>query len=579
MASSLSRSGHSIKSNRPPPRGQLGICPTTAPVAPLVRREAERRRTFAIISHPDAGKTTLTEKLLLYAGCVDEAGAVRGRKSQRSATSDWMAIERERGISITSTVLAFTYRGYQINLLDTPGHQDFSEDTYRTLTAADCAVMVLDAVRGIEPQTIKLFKICAARKIPILTFVNKMDRPGGEPLRSLGEIEEVLGIDAVPLNWPVGVGAGFCGVYDRQAGRLLRFSAVPHGTQTVPAATADLDQAETLLPPEQASALREKIALLDGASATFDRARFLRGEQTPVFFGSALTNFGIEPFLNAFLDLCPPPGPRQSDRGLIHPAQPEFAGVVFKIQANLDPKHRDRVAFVRVCAGRFQREMDVTLARTGERIRIKRSHRLFARERETTDEAYPGDIIGMVNPGQFRLGDTLIEGETFQYEGQWEFLPERFARLRCTHTDRRKQFAKGLAQLLEEGVVQVLNDANTNSREPVLATVGELQFDVVRYRLETEYNTPTTLEHLPYIAARWIDAPLAALNSFDPPTLSRVMIDHQGAPIILFTSEWEIRNCQEKNPEFPLLERRGTRHDASEAIKTRLARNDSCLRP
>ncbi|MEX0702964.1 MAG: peptide chain release factor 3 [Planctomycetales bacterium] len=544
---------------RQPPAQPCGNHSTGAANGSLLKREIRRRRTFAIISHPDAGKTTLTEKLLLYAGCVDEAGMVRGRKTQRAVTSDWMAMERERGISVTSTVLGFPYRGYEINLLDTPGHQDFSEDTYRTLTAADCAVMVLDAVKGVEPQTIKLFKICAARKIPILTFVNKMDRPGGDPLRSLSEIEEVLGIDAVPLNWPIGGGADFCGVYDRLTRQALRFSSESRGRLIVPFESAELDRAGgTILTHEEAQRLRDEVGLLDGAGAPFDRERFLRGEQTPVFFGSALTNFGVEPFLDAFLELAPAPGPRASDRGLVPPEHPRFAGVVFKIQANLDPKHRDRIAFVRVCAGRFRREMEVLLARTGEKIRIMRSHRLFARDRETTDEAFPGDVIGVVNPRQFRLGDTLCEDEPFQYEGQWDFPPECFARIRCADTARRKQFDKGLSQLIEEGVVHVLTDGATSSREPVLAAVGELQFDVVRFRLESEYDTRTAVDRLPYSAARWIDAEGEPLSRITLPSSSRLMYDHLGAPLVLFTSEWEITFFREKNPNLQLSEVRGS---------------------
>ena len=543
----------------PPSDASAAPSPASAQaVDPHVRNEVRKRRTFAIISHPDAGKTTLTEKLLLYAGRIDEAGAVRGRKSQRAVTSDWMELERERGISVSSTVLSFAYQGYQINLLDTPGHQDFSEDTYRTLTAADSAVMVLDAVKGVEPQTIKLFKICAARKIPILTFVNKMDRPGGDPLRSLSEIEEVLGIDAVPLNWPIGIGMGFCGVYDRLRKKVMRFSTVQQGKMTVPVELAELDQAESVLSPEQAQQLRDEVELLEGAGAAYDQQRFLSGEQTPVCFGSALTNFGIEPLLDAFLHLSPAPGPRPSNRGMIPAERPHLAGVVFQIQANLDPRHRDRVAFVRVCAGRFEREMEIILARTGEKIRIKRSHRLFARDRETTEEAYAGDVIGMINPGQFRLGDTLCVGEPFQYEGEWEFPPECFARIRCTDTARRKQFTKGLEQLIEEGVIQILSDDGTNTREPVLAAVGELQFDVVRFRLESEYNTPTTLDRLPFSSARWVDAKPADLDKFNPPTSSRLMIDQHGEPIVLFTSDWEIAHCKTKNPDFPLLETRNS---------------------
>ncbi|MCA9113476.1 MAG: peptide chain release factor 3 [Planctomycetaceae bacterium] len=521
----------------------------------VLRAEIQKRRTFAIISHPDAGKTTLTEKLLLYSGRVMEAGAVRGRKSQRAVTSDWMAMERERGISITSTVLTFEHRGQRMNLLDTPGHEDFSEDTYRTLTAADCAVMVIDAVKGIEAQTEKLFRICAARKIPIVTFVNKLDRPGCEPLATLGHLEEVLGMAAVPLNWPIGTGRDFQGVYDRAAEQVLLFESVTRGAVRVPTTRATLEDAcERLLSPERAAQLREDVELLDGACEPFDHERFLKGEITPVFFGSALSNFGVEPFLESFLDISPPPGPRNSDQGEVPPDKPEFAGVVFKIQANLDPRHRDRVAYVRVCAGRFARDMEVLLARTGEKIRIKRSHRVFAAGRETMDEAWPGDIIGLVNPGQFRLGDTLCEGAPLQYDGQWQFPPECFATLRCNDTSRRKQFSRGVSQLIEEGAIQVLADPQAMFREPVLAAVGELQFDVVQYRLESEYGTETTLHRLPYEVARWVTGSPQDLAAIKLPSAARMLQDQDGSPVALFQSQWNLNYCCEMNPSLQFHE-------------------------
>jgi peptide chain release factor 3 len=520
-----------------------------------VKREIEKRRTFAIISHPDAGKTTLTEKLLLYSGRVMEAGAVRGRKSQRAVTSDWMQMERERGISITSTVLTFDYQGFQLNLLDTPGHQDFSEDTYRTLTAADCAVMVIDAVKGIEAQTEKLFKICADRKIPILTFVNKLDRPGCDPLQTLSSIEDALKIRAVALNWPIGTGRDFRGVYDLRTEQVKLFQPVPHGGVRVPTETAGLDEAcDRLLPAETAAVLRDEIELLAGASEPFCREQFLRGEVTPVFFGSAITNFGVEPFLEAFLDLSPPPGPRISDQGEILAERPEFAGVIFKIQANLDPRHRDRIAFMRVCAGRFERDMEVLHARSGSTIRIKRSQRVFAQGRETMDEAYPGDIVGLVNPGQFRLGDTLCAGEPLQYQGQWQFPPECFATLRCNDTGRRKQFSKGLNQLLEEGAIQILYDVHAMAQEPVLAAVGELQFEVVQYRLESEYGAQTTLQRLPYTLARWIDGPAADVAALKLPSNSRLLQDAHGDRVVLFGSPWNLDYCRELNPKLSFYE-------------------------
>jgi peptide chain release factor 3 len=531
--------------------------PPAYTVDPSVREEARKRRTFAIISHPDAGKTTLTEKLLLYAGCLNVAGSVRARKNQRAVTSDWMAMERERGISITSTVLNINFRGFQINLLDTPGHQDFSEDTYRTLTAADCAVMVIDAAKGIEAQTMKLFKVCALRKIPIITFVNKMDRPGREPLELLSEIEQVLGIAAAPLNWPIGTGHEFCGVYDRTTRQAMVFRSVAHGSQMVPTDVAPLEDAgkpvagatEPLLSPEMHARLTGEVELLDGAGVPFDRERFLRGEVSPVFFGSALTNFGIEPFLSAFLDLCPAPGPRLSEVGPVPVDRSEFAGFIFKIQANMDPRHRDRICFVRVCAGRFARDMTVLHPRSGDEIRISRSHRLFAQSRESTDEAYPGDIIGLVNPGNFHLGDTICEGKPVNYQGMPMFSPEHFAILSCQETLRRKQFDKGLAQLVEEGAIQILNDPNALRREPILAAVGQLQFDVVQYRLESEYGAKTNVQRMPYRIARWIEGDEAALENLEIPTNAVRTIDHFGHPVVLFGAEWDLEYCKKQNPK------------------------------
>ena len=503
----------------------------------LLRAEVNRRRTFAIISHPDAGKTTLTEKFLLYAGQVSEAGAVRGRKTQRAVTSDWMQIERERGISVTSTVLSFDYNGCQLNLLDTPGHNDFSEDTYRTLTAADCAVMVIDAVKGIEAQTRKLFKICSERNIPIITFVNKMDRPGCDPLATLSAIEDLLGVHAVPQNWPIGIGRDFCGVYDRRTEEVLLFHAVPHGAVKVPTDAAALDDAcQRLLTPELGTRLRDELSLLNEAGEAFDRNAFLQGKMTPVFFGSALTNFGVQPFLDSFVELSPPPSTRLSDRGPIPTDSAQFAGVIFKIQANLDPRHHDRVAFLRVCAGRFTRDMEIVNSRTNAKIRIKRSHRAFAQERETVDEAWPGDILGLVIPGQFRLGDTLCEGEPLRFEGQWQFPPECFATLHCNLTSRRKQFLQGLSQLREEGAVQIFTDGQANMREPVLGAVGELQFEVVQYRLEAEYKTPTVLQPLPFRFARWVTGPAEAIADLDVPSSCRKLLDEHGATVVAFKS-------------------------------------------
>jgi peptide chain release factor 3 len=526
---------------------------------PLLEAEIRRRRTFAIISHPDAGKTTITEKMLLYAGCINEAGAVRGRKSQRAVTSDWMEMERQRGISISSTVLSFDFRGARVNLLDTPGHQDFSADTYRTLTAADCAVMVIDAAKGVETQTRKLFQICARFKIPILTFINKMDRPGREPLELLAEIEQVLGIDAVPLNWPLGRGADFRGIYDRQQEKVLTFRPVPRGSLVVP--TESWPLGETPPPdvrPDVWAKLHEEVELLDVASTSFDRGRFARSEISPVLFGSALTNFGVEVFLEAFLDLAPPPQPRVSDQGEIATTSPDFAGYVFKIQANLDARHRDRVAYVRVCAGRFVRGMDVVNARTGEKVTLRRAHRLFAQDRETLEEAYAGDIVGLVNPGQFRLGDTLCGGPLWRYTGLPQFPPECFATLRCPDTGRRKQFTKGLEQLVEEGVVELFTDPTALGRDPILAAVGQLQFEVVQFRLEAEYGAKTVLSWLPHKLARWLVGDKADVDAFHPPAGVRKLLDAYGQVVTLFEDTWAQEYWARQHPRlsFELTGRR-----------------------
>lgn len=518
---------------------------------PGVRAEARRRRTFAIISHPDAGKTTLTEKLLLYAGQLDVAGMVRGRKNQRAVTSDWMELERQRGISVTSTVLSIEYRGLHMNLLDTPGHEDFSEDTYRTLMAADCAVMVLDAIKGVEPQTVKLFQVCARRKIPILTFVNKLDRPGSEPLGVLTEIERVLGIGAAPLNWPIGAGHTFRGLCDRRSREVVLFDLSARGSLVVPTARGVLDDAAcTLLSHEERDALRSEMELLEVAGEPFDRERFLRGGVTPVFFGSALTNYGVESFLDAFLDLCPAPGPRASDGGQVAPEQPEFSGFVFKLQANMDPRHRDQVAFLRVCSGRFRRDMDVVNARTGAKLRLSRSHRLFAQDRETTDEAFPGDIIGLSATGNFRLGDTLYAGGTpVRYEPLPQFTPECFARLVCLETKRRKQFDKGLAQLVEEGAVQMLVNHSSTQREFILAAVGQLQFDVVQARLEAEYGVKTRLEPLAFKLARRVAADADGVPAQRPGRGAVHASDRDGRLVMLFGSTWEFENFRRNHPD------------------------------
>ncbi|HEX7154702.1 MAG TPA: peptide chain release factor 3 [Thermoanaerobaculia bacterium] len=509
-------------------------------------REVGRRRTFAIISHPDAGKTTLTEKLLLYGGAIEEAGSVRARKQQRHTTSDWMAIEQSRGISITSTVLQFEYAGSVLNLLDTPGHQDFSEDTYRTLAATDSAVMVIDGAKGIEPQTRKLFEVCRMRHIPILCFVNKMDQPSRDPFELIGELERELNVQAVPMNWPVGDGPTFQGVFDLRHQQVLRFERTKHGASIAPVTVSGLDDPtlEDTLGPTACKDLREAAELLEGAGTLFDQQRFNRGEVIPVFFGSAVNNFGVEPFLQAVIELAPPP----AARGPIDPTSETFSGFVFKIQANMDKRHRDRLAFMRICSGVFEKDMLVHHARLGRDVRMTRPHRLFAQERETIDRAYPGDVIGFVNPGLFQIGDSVSSGERVEFDRIPRFAPEHFATMRAKQVTRQKQFQKGLGQLEEEGAMQVFVLHDGLKSEPILAVVGELQFDVLQSRLATEYDVETTTTTLPYKMARWIAGDIDVAVKMTLPSRSRIALDKDEKPVILFTSPWELEYAQKENP-------------------------------
>lgn len=520
-----------------------------------IEREVLRRRTFAIISHPDAGKTTLTEKLLLFGGCIDTAGAVRGRKSQQAAASDWMELEKQRGISVSSTVLPFEYEGHQVNVLDTPGHHDFSEDTYRTLMAADCAVMVIDLAKGVEAQTEKLFEVCALRNMPVITFINKVDRPGKEPLEVLEEIEERFGIDAVPFNWPIGVGADFCGVVDIHK-KIANVFSERDALRRITAEKLSLsDLADTeLVKKKVAENCLEEIELITEAGVSYDQTRFLKGSLSPVFFGSALNNYGVEDFLRGFLALCPPPSDRESDLGTVRAAGDVFSGFVFKIQANLDPRHRDRIAFVRICSGRFERDMEITHSRTGKKLRLRRALRVFGQERETMEEAYAGDIIGLINPGEFRLGDTICQGKARQLPPLPQFSPEFFGYLHCPDTERHKQFRRGLTQLLEEGAIQLFSDTQAVRREPILAAVGELQFDVVRYRLELEYDTPTTVQWLPFKFARWVDLDEEGIKALKLPSSAKLVQDQYQSHAVLFQSSWETEYAKRENPgvEFSL---------------------------
>jgi peptide chain release factor 3 len=515
-----------------------------------------RRRTFAIISHPDAGKTTLTEKLLLYGNAIELAGNVRAKRNQRSTTSDWMAMERERGISITSTILQFPYKDFVINLLDTPGHQDFSEDTYRTLSAVDSAVMVLDAAKGIEPQTRKLFDVCRKRGIPIFTFINKMDRPARSPLELLDEIESVLGMEPVPMNWPLGDGDRFKGVYDRKSKGVYLYQRTKRNERMALEDFVTLDELlgnghET---ETRAMQLREDIALLDELGIVFDHQRVLNEEQTPVFFGSALTNFGVRLFLDSFVEFAPPPQPYTSDDGPIAPESPEFSGFVFKIQANMNPKHRDSVAFLRVCSGRFERGMTAMHTQTGNPVRLQRPYKLFANEREIIDTAFPGDVVGLPNTGKLAIGDTLCTVTPVRFASIPRFQPEHFALLKNTDLGKQKQFLKGLRQLESEGAVQVLYNTNSFKREPILAVVGQLQFDVVRARLEMEYSVPTELEPLSHTLARWVEGPEAIIKSIPVRNDTLLARDSRDKLIFLFDSPFFIRYFSEKYPELTFKE-------------------------
>jgi peptide chain release factor 3 len=521
-----------------------------------MRREIERRRTFAIISHPDAGKTTLTEKLLLFGGALREAGAVRARRAARQVTSDWLELERQRGISVSSSVMHFDHLGYRVNILDTPGHRDFSEDTYRTLVAADSAVMLIDAAKGVEEQTRKLFEVCRLRGIPIFTFVNKLDRHGRDPLDLMSEIEEVLGIEAAPANWPVGSGNEFRGVYDRLGARLLLFSGGNHGSarvEEVAIAGAPRSAAVQAALGAQGPALADALDLLEGAGNAFDRDAVRAGAQTPVFFGSALTNFGVEPFLSSFLELAPPPGARESSIGPIDPVREPFSGFVFKIQANMDPDHRDRIAFLRVCSGCFERGSSAQHTRTGREIRLSYSTLLMGQGREEVDEAWPGDVVGLFDPGIFRIGDTLSTRGGFAFAGIPSFSPEHFARVQVATVERRKALEKGLAQLSQEGAIQLFREPGGGSTAPIVGAVGPLQFDVLVHRLRSEYKVELRLEPLRYRVARWVVSGLDA-SLFRHSDATRVVEDRSGNAVLISEALWHLERAVERHPELKLSE-------------------------
>jgi peptide chain release factor 3 len=518
--------------------------------------EIARRRTFAIVSHPDAGKTTLTEKFLLYGGAVGLAGSVTARKNQRATTSDWMELERKRGISISSTVLQFDYRGYRVNLLDTPGHKDFSEDTYRVLTAVDAAVMVIDAGKGIESQTRKLFEVCRQRGVPIFTFMNKLDRPTLDPLALLDELESVLGIAAYPMNWPLGTGPNFKGVWDRRTRMAHLYERTAGGAYRAPVSTAGLDDpmVRDRLDERTYRTVCDEVAMLDGAGADFQIAEVLAGRTTPVYFGSALNNFGVQLLLDGFLEYSSSPTPRRSVAGTIEPTHPAFSGFVFKIQANMDPRHRDRVAFVRVVSGRFERDMTVTHVRTGRPVRLSHAAKLFGRDRETVDEAYPGDVVGIVGNVPMAIGDTLTEDPGIVYDEIPRFAPECFAYLENPVPANFKRFRDGLDQLLQEGVVQVYDLQDSMRRVPLLGAVGPLQFEIVQYRLESEYGAASRLEGAPWTVTRWLDE-AADIGALMLPQGVRPATDSLRQRVLLFPDEWSLRYFRDKNPDAALYDR------------------------
>jgi len=526
---------------------------TNAPKPPAgrtpIEREIARRRTFAIISHPDAGKTTLTEKLLLYGGAIHLAGSVKARRAQRHATSDWMQMEQERGISVTSSVLQFDYDGYRVNLLDTPGHQDFSEDTYRTLVAADAAVMLLDNRKGVEEQTRKLFNVCKLRRTPVFTLVNKCDRPGEDPFQLLDDVEADLGVSCYPVTWPITDEGRFVGVVDRRAGKAVIFRrGADHGQTRVETDRYPLDDdaLEAALGAAVATRIREEIELLDAAGAAFDPEAITAGTLSPTFFGSALTNFGIEPFLHTFLEFSPPPAARATADDVVTPEQEAFTGFVFKIQANLDPKHRDRIAFVRIVSGRFEAGMDVDNQRSGQRVRLAQPQTFMARDRQAVEEAWPGDVVGIHDRGSLRIGDTLTSGAALEFGDIPRFSPEHFARIHVEDPLRRKHLDNGLRQLSEEGAAQVFYAPSIAGPAPIVGAVGPLQFDVLLHRLEHEYGVEARLERLPYTHARWITGPQGAVEEIAAGYDRQLVSDSRDRPLILFKSEWSMQRTVEK---------------------------------
>ncbi len=513
-----------------------------------IKDEMKKRRTFAIISHPDAGKTTMTEKMLLFGNLIRSAGTVKGKKSGKFATSDWMEIEKQRGISVTSSVMNFPYKDYQVNILDTPGHEDFSEDTYRTLTAVDSVVMVIDGTKGIETQTLKLFKVCRMRGIPIFTFINKMDREGREPFELMEEIEETLNIETYPMTWPAGMGKRFLGVFDRNNEEFVQYtgneeeSYIPY---------SELDQHPELTENPTYKEAEDEMSLLDEAGDQFDMDKVMKGEQTPVFFGSALAPFGVETFFNSFIDMAPEPASRKSTEGIVSPDHEEFSGFIFKIQANMNPQHRDRIAFVRICSGKFERGMNVTLSRTGKTFKLAQSQQFVASSRGTVEEGYAGDIIGIYDPNVYRIGDTIVTGKSnFQYDELPQFPPELFKKVTAKNVMKSKQFRKGLEQLVQEGAIQLFK--RYRFEDYIIGAVGELQYEVFEYRMKNEYNVEVELTSIGERIPRWLKEDQVDESLFDERNM--LVEDREGNPLVLFKNDFSLRWFEDKNPDVELTD-------------------------
>lgn len=520
-------------------------------------REIERRRTFAIISHPDAGKTTMTEKLLLYGGAIRLAGTVKSRKSNKHAMSDWMEIEKQRGISVTSSVMQFEYKDHCINILDTPGHQDFSEDTYRTLVAADSAVMLIDGAKGVEAQTIKLFQVCSMRKIPIFTFINKMDRASKDPFELMEELENVLGIKSYPINWPIGIDGDFKGVYNRMLNQIELFESGKHGTNTISSnkGSVDDDIFKELLGDHYYNKLIEDIELLDMAGDKFDLNKVLKGELTPIFFGSAMTNFGVEPFLEEFLNMAPKPSEIKTSNGIINAFSEDFSGFIFKIQANMNPTHRDRIAFLRICSGKYSKGLNVHHVQAGKKIRLSQPQQFMAQDRNIVEEAYAGDIIGLFDPGIFNIGDTLSQKDNnIIFDDIPSFPAEHFARVSAKDTMKRKQFIKGIEQLSQEGAIQVFKQLHIGVEEVIVGTVGVLQFEVLEHRLRAEYGVEIRISILTHRAARWVKNEGINIGDLNVTSSTILAEDFRGKSVLIFENDWSINWVTEKNKDIELID-------------------------